>query len=171
MSYIDKSLIEGETVLYKARLHWIVLLWPFLIGALVGIAGIGFLVGGVYHSARSGISGAMGVVGFVLFLGAIVLVAGGIVRRNATEIAVTSRRVLIKTGIVNRHTLELLLARIESISVNETPLGRMLGYGSVTLRGTGGTPEQFDWIERPLEFRKQVQIQIEGTMSPPGHRL
>ena len=167
MSYIEKSLIEGEAVLYRARLHWIVLLWPVLIGAPIGIAGIGFLVGGVYHSARwSGFSGAMGVVGFLLFLGAIVLIGGGIVRRNATEIAVTNRRVLIKTGIVNRRTLELLLVRIESIGVDETPLGRMLGYGTVILRGTGGTPERFDRIAMPLEFRKQVQSQVEGRMSP-----
>jgi len=167
LSYIEKSLIEGEAVLYRARLHWIVLLWPVLIGAPIGIAGIGFLVGGVYHSARwSGFSGAMGVVGFLLFLGAIVLIGGGIVRRNATEIAVTNRRVLIKTGIVNRRTLELLLVRIESIGVDETPLGRMLGYGTVILRGTGGTPERFDRIAMPLEFRKQVQSQVEGRMSP-----
>jgi uncharacterized membrane protein YdbT with pleckstrin-like domain len=104
----------------------------------------------------------MGIVGFLLFLGAIVLIGGGIVRRNATEIAVTSRRVLIKTGIANRRTLELLLSRIESIGVNETPLGRMLGYGTVILRGTGGTPEQFDRIERPLDFRREVQTQVEG---------
>ena len=167
MSYIEKSLIEGEAVLYTARLHWIVLLWPVLIGVPIGIAGIGFLVGGVYHSARwSGFSGAMGVVGFLLFLGAIVIIGGGIVRRNATEIAVTNRRVLIKNGIVNRRTLELLLVRIESIGVDETPLGRMLGYGTVILRGTGGTPEQFERIARPLEFRKQVQSQVEGRTSP-----
>jgi len=87
------------------------------------------------------------------------------VARNATEIAVTSRRVLIKTGIVNRRTLELLLVRIESIGVNEPPLGRMLGFGTVVLRGTGGTPEQFDRIANPLEFRKQVQSQVEGVLA------
>jgi uncharacterized membrane protein YdbT with pleckstrin-like domain len=168
LSYIDKSLIEGETVLYKARLHWIVLLGPASIGAVIGFLGIGFLVGGVYHSARSnGYSGAMGVVGFLFFLGAVVLIGGGIVRRNATEIAVTSRRVLIKTGVLNRKTLELLLSRIESIGVNETPLGRMLGYGTVILRGTGGTPEQFDRIDEPLEFRRQVQAQVGGLT--PAH--
>ena len=163
MGYIEKSLIEGEAVLYKARLHWIVLLWPALAGGMVGILGIGLLVGGVYHAARwTGFSGAMGVVGFLLFLGAVALIAAGVVRRNSTEIAVTSRRVLIKTGIVNRKTLELLLSRIESIGVNETPLGRLLGYGTVILRGTGGTPEQFDRIASPLEFRKEVQSQVEG---------
>jgi uncharacterized membrane protein YdbT with pleckstrin-like domain len=164
LSYIEKSLIPGEKVLYKARLHWIVLLWPILIGAAIGILGIGFLVGGVIQSSRShGFSGPMGLVGLLLFLGALALAGMGMVRRNATEIAVTSRRVLIKTGVVNRRTLELLLVRIESIGVNETPMGRMLGYGTVILRGTGGTPEQFDRIARPLEFRKQVQSQVEGV--------
>jgi len=168
LGYIEKSLVEGEAVLYRARIHWIVLLWPALAGGIVGILGIGFLVGGVYHSARwNGFSGAMGAVGFLLFLGALALIGGGIVRRNATEIAVTSRRVLIKTGILNRKTLELLLSRIESIGVNETPLGRMLGYGTVILRGTGGTPEQFDRIADPLEFRKQVQNQVESKGARP----
>lgn len=163
MSYVEKSLIEGESVFYRARLHWIVMLWPALAGACVGVLGIGLLVGGVYNSARwGGFSGAMGIVGFLLFLGAVVLIGGGIVRRNATEIAVTDRRVLIKTGIVNRKTLELLLSRIESIGVNESPLGRMLGYGTVILRGTGGTPEPFDRIARPLDFRREVQRRVEG---------
>jgi uncharacterized membrane protein YdbT with pleckstrin-like domain len=159
VSYVEKSLIEGESVLYRARLHWIVMLAPALVGACVGLLGIGFLIGGVF---RSSYAGAMGIVGFLLFLGALVLIGGGILRRNATEIAVTDRRVLIKTGIANRRTLELLLSRIESIGVNETPLGRMLGYGTVVLRGTGGTPEQFDRIARPLEFRREVQRQVEG---------
>jgi uncharacterized membrane protein YdbT with pleckstrin-like domain len=162
VSYVEQSLIEGESVLYRARLHWIVMLVPALAGTCVGILGIGFLVGGVASSARWGFSGAMGIVGFLLFLGAVVLIGGGIVRRNATEIAVTSRRVLIKTGIANRRTLELLLSRIESVGVNESPLGRMLGYGTVILRGTGGTPEQFERIARPLEFRREVQRQVEG---------
>jgi len=163
MSYIEKSLIEGESVLYRARLHWIVMLWPALAGACAGVLGIGFLVGGVYHTAQwEGFSGAMGIVGFLLFLGAVALIGSAVVRRNATQIAVTDRRVLIKTGIVNRKTLELLLSRIESIGVNETPLGRMLGYGTVILRGTGGTPEPFDRIARPLEFRREVQRQVEG---------
>lgn len=169
MGYIEKSLIEGETVLHRARLHWIVLIWPTLAGAVVGLLGVGFLAGGVYQTSRpNGFGGLMGVVGFLLFLGAVVLIAGGIVRRNATVIAVTNRRVLIRKGIVDRTTLELPLPRIESIGVTETPLGRMLGYGTVILRGTGGTPEQFDRIAKPLEFRREVQSRIEGQTPRPA---
>jgi uncharacterized membrane protein YdbT with pleckstrin-like domain len=163
VSYIEKSLVSGEEVLYRARLHWIVLLWPALIGGCIGLIAIGFLTGAVIPTLRPhGIAGAFGVVGLLLFLAALAVIGLGIVNRNATEIAVTSRRVLIKTGVVNRRTVELLVAKIESIGVDETPLGRVLGYGTVTVRGTGGTPEQFDRISNPLEFRRQVQSQVEG---------
>jgi len=167
VSYIEKSLIGGETVLYRARLHWIVLLWHALVGGCIGLIGVGFLVVAVVPSLRPhGLSGAAGVAGLLFFLAALALVGIGIVKRNATEIAVTSRRVLIKTGLVNRRTVELLLVKIESIGVDETPLGRMLGFGTVIVRGTGGTPEQFDTIANPLEFRRQVQSQVEGLAAP-----
>jgi membrane protein YdbS with pleckstrin-like domain len=166
VGYIDRSLVEGERVLYRARLHWVVLFWPILVASAIGALGVAFLVVVVVPSLRPhGFSAALGVAGLLLFLGALALIGSAMVARNATEIAVTSRRVLIKTGIVNRRTLELLLVRIESIGVNEPPLGRMLGFGTVVLRGTGGTPEQFDRIANPLEFRKQVQSQVEGVLA------
>jgi hypothetical protein len=53
-----------------------------------------------------------------------------------------------------------MLGRVESIGVEETVMGRTLGYGTVILRGTGGTPETFVQIANPQEFRRQVQEQI-----------
>jgi uncharacterized membrane protein YdbT with pleckstrin-like domain len=86
----------------------------------------------------------------------------GLMRRNATEMAVTNRRVIVKSGLASRRTIELLLARIESIAVEEPAMGRLLGYGTVIVRGTGGTPEVFPQIAHPLAFREQVQRQIAG---------
>jgi uncharacterized membrane protein YdbT with pleckstrin-like domain len=73
--------------------------------------------------------------------------------------------VLIKTGIGSRRTLDLMLSRVESIGVEETFFGRMLGYGSVVVHGTGGTPESFVMIAHPQEFRRSVQQQI-GAPKP-----
>ena len=84
----------------------------------------------------------------------------GIVRRNATEVAVSNKRVLIKTGVLARKSIEVLLGKVESIGVQESAMGRMLGYGSVVVRGTGGTFETFHNISHPDEFRRQVQGQI-----------
>jgi uncharacterized membrane protein YdbT with pleckstrin-like domain len=77
--------------------------------------------------------------------------------------AVTNKRVIIKTGLLRRRTFELLLSKVESIGVEEGLMGRMFGYGSVVVRGTGGTPEPFANVGHPLEFRRQVQQQIEAS--------
>jgi uncharacterized membrane protein YdbT with pleckstrin-like domain len=75
--------------------------------------------------------------------------------------AVTNRRVLMKSGVISRKTVELMLSKVESIGVNQGMLGRVAGYGSVVVRGSGGTYELFDRVARPLEFRRQVQGQID----------
>ena len=62
----------------------------------------------------------------VVTLAALAVIGLGIVNRNATEIAVTSRRVLIKTGVVNRRTVELLVAKIESAAADVLTDGRKL---------------------------------------------
>jgi uncharacterized membrane protein YdbT with pleckstrin-like domain len=99
----------------------------------------------------------------VLLLAAVVTLVVGAIQRNSTEMAVTNHRVIIKVGLVGRRTVELLLSKVESIEVKETGLGRMLGYGTIVVIGTGGTPEPFYRVAHPLDFRSKVQQQIEAT--------
>jgi uncharacterized membrane protein YdbT with pleckstrin-like domain len=166
VSYIQKTLIAGETVLYRARLHWVVLSWHALIGGVLAIAGLALLIASIAAANRDHTAPGAGAVGggLLVLLGAAVVIVG-ILKRNATEIAVTNKRVLIKTGFFGRTTVEIFLSKIESVVVDETFLGKTLGFGTVTVRGTGGTPERFDRIASPLEFRRQVQGQIEGGPS------
>jgi len=115
---------------------------------------------GVLAGASAEAVHGMDFVAIALVAAAIGTLVYGLAKRNATEMAVTDRRVLIKTGIGNRRTLDLMLSRVESIGVEETFFGRMLGYGSVVVHGTGGTPESFVMIAHPQEFRRSVQQQI-----------
>lgn len=85
-----------------------------------------------------------------------------LIERGTSEFAVTNRRVIIKVGLISRRTVELKLDKLESIGVDQTILGRILGYGTITVRGTGGTNEQFRAIARPLEFRKAVHAAAES---------
>ncbi len=73
----------------------------------------------------------------------------------------TTRRVLIKVGVLRRRSLELLLSKVESIGVDQGIVGRLLGYGTIIVTGTGGTKEPFRMIAAPLEFRRMVQQQTE----------
>ncbi len=163
MSYAEKHLIAGETVQHETRLHWIVMLGHALIAAILAIIGASLLLT-PWSSINGGeaASGALRWAGGACVLVGAIFFGVGLVRRSATEMAVTNKRVIVKSGLANRRTIELLLPRIESIAVEEPALGRLLGYGTVIVRGTGGTPEVFPQIARPLEFREQVQRQIAG---------
>lgn len=163
MGYVDENLVPGESVAYRARPHWIVVAPDFLLGGTLDLTGVGLVVAALLTRAPGGHPSLwMIVLGALLMMAGSGLMAGGVVRWSATEITVTSRRVLIKTGVVRRHTTEVLLSKVESVRIDESMLGRMLGFGKVTVHGTGGTPETFDRIGRPHEFRRQVQIQIEA---------
>ena len=165
MDYIEKNLVPGETVLYKTRLHWIVMIGPLIAGLLLGGIGLAFCVGGYEASGKGASYPGMIIVGLLLLVATVVLVGMGFVRQNSTEVAVSNKRVLIKTGFVSRKSIEVLLSKVESIGVDESGLGRMLGYGSVIVRGTGGTFETFSGIAHPNEFRRQVQQQIGASLS------
>ena len=165
MSYVEKHLIPGETVQYQTQLHWIVMLGHILTATALELLALLFLIASFSKPSGVGVAPPR----TVIYLGALLFfVLGGVfftiglLKRNATEMAVTNKRVIAKTGIAERRSIELLLSRIESVVVDEPALGRILGFGTVILRGTGGTPEVFEKISHPLEFREQVQRQIAG---------
>jgi uncharacterized membrane protein YdbT with pleckstrin-like domain len=171
MRYVERHLMEGESVAYATGLHWIVLAGPLLLTLVFGVPGIALLVLSV--SKQSGGTGSQFSIGsqFTMIGGAallvlaIVILARGILMRSAVQMAVTNKRVIARVGVFTRRTVDLLLSRVESVGVQESVMGRMLGYGTVVLRGTGGTPESFDTIASPLEFRTQVQQQIDGMQT------
>ena len=167
MSYVQQNLNAGERVLYTAHLHWVVMCRSIFVDTLFSLAGLGLLGWAIVgkHAAR-GEAQAVGIAGFTLIVLGGVVLALAAVRRNATEMAVTNKRVIIKVGYLTKRTIELFLSKVESVEVEQSVGGRMLGYGSITLRGTGGTNEPFSHVADPLEFRRQVQHQIEEHTNP-----
>ena len=139
--------MPGEQIEYRANLHWLVFLLPILLF----IPGIWlFFVGG--DIAR--------VFALILIAGALVTALGPIIERRTSEFAVTNKRVVIKTGLIRRHSLETLLSKIEGIGVAQSILGRILGFGTIVISGTGGSKEAFHKIADPMMFRRRVQEQI-----------
>lgn len=164
MAYVDTNLLPGETVVYRGRIHWIALAPGLLTGAILDVLACVFLVAAFVWRGPKGIFTIP-----LASIAAILAVAGSawvtlwFIQRKATEIAVTNRRVLVKTGIVTRNTREILLSKVESVSIEESPAGLAMNFGKVTIHGTGGTPEIFDRIADPNEFRRQIQSQIDAS--------
>ena len=150
MSYLDDHLLTGERIVYRATLHWTI----FLTSIIVVLLGIGLgillqLVEPAYAYAGAALAG----VGLLLAI-------GPAIRYISSEFAVTDKRVLGKVGFIERESDETLLSKIEAIAVDQGVIGRILGFGTVMITGTGGTQESFPRISEPLEFRRQIQSQI-----------
>lgn len=77
---------------------------------------------------------------------------------KTSELVITDRRVLIKVGFIQRHTFEMFISKIESVAVFQSMLGRLFNYGTVEIRGTGGSSESFTTIAAPLAFRDAIQL-------------
>ncbi|MDD2986491.1 PH domain-containing protein [Flavobacterium sp.] len=77
--------------------------------------------------------------------------------RYTDEFAITNKRVIIKTGLISRKTFEMNHSKIESVNVDQSIMGRILGYGTIGIVGSGGTREVFPNIKNPLAFRKKFQ--------------
>jgi len=146
MSYIDKNLMNGEKILYRGKLHWAVFLWPI----------IWFIVAIMFFCGAGDTAAAGGL--FVLI--AIVTGIASFINYTTSEFGITNKRVIVKVGFIRRNSVEVLLNKVEGIQVNQGILGRILGFGSITVSGTGGTKDPFHKIDAPLEFRKRAQEQI-----------
>ena len=140
MGYIEANLLPGETVVQRARLHWIV----FLKAIAVVVVGVGLLF-------------LQPIVGAVVIAVGLLMAIPPWLERFTSEFGVTSKRVIIKVGLVQRRTLELLIRQVEAISVDQSLTGRIFDFGTITLTGTGGVRETFHNISNPLEFRRSIQ--------------
>jgi len=150
LSYLDDNLLAGERIVYRARLHWTIFLTSMVV-VLFGIA-LAILLQ-IVEPAYSYAGLALAGVGLLLAI-------APAIRYVTSEFAVTDKRVLGKVGFIERESDETLLSKIEAIAVDQGVIGRILGFGTVTITGTGGTEESFARISEPLEFRRQIQSQI-----------
>jgi uncharacterized membrane protein YdbT with pleckstrin-like domain len=127
-SYIDQTLGQGERIIMRGR-------WPMIhqVGTWLWLILLGWLLIGLYFFARD------------------------MITRNTTEWAVTSRRVVMKWGLINRNTREIDVRSIESIQLRQDVWGRIFGYGSLIVTGTGEANISFPQMADPVAFRKAIE--------------
>ena len=94
---------------------------------------------------------------FVSLKAILTLFISPLIRRATNEYAITNKRIIMKEGLISRRTVEMNLTKIESVQVNQGIFGRLIGYGTILIVGTGGTKEPFKDISDPMTFRKKFQ--------------
>lgn len=149
----SSNLLATERVVGRGELHW----WsaygsPILFGGFGLVFLAWFLVLGVGSAA----------VLFALLFGvpAAIALCAGWLRYNSAELVVTSQRVAIKDGVLNRTSHEILLTKVESVGVKTGLLGGLIGFGTVIIGGTGGTKETFAGVKDSQAVRRLIQEQV-----------
>lgn len=138
MSYIDQSLIPGETVLHRARVTW----WSQ--AALI----------------------ILGIVLLVVAIGLVFLIMAW-VNVKSTEIAITNKRIIAKFGFIRRSTVEISLDKVEALRVEQGVWGRFLNYGTILISGTGSTVDPIRNIADPLVFRRKFMEATDRPITMP----
>jgi uncharacterized membrane protein YdbT with pleckstrin-like domain len=135
-SYVERSLGAGEAVLHQGRPHWVryAPVAPcFVAGLLFRPLLIAAVVGGLW-----------------IWLSI-----------KGSEFAVTTRKVVVKRGIVVTDASEQRLSRIDSVIVSQDLFGQMLGYGVVAIRGSGESFTPIRDLADPFAFKRAIDEAIE----------
>jgi uncharacterized membrane protein YdbT with pleckstrin-like domain len=169
MGYVEENLVPGEQVLYKAKLHWGMFIGPVIILGM----GLFFLLLSflplITSSSNSDYDPIYSTLGCIIccvgpfFLYGVIYLLSMILSFLTTEFALTDRRIIAKTGIIQRRSLEILIGKVESIGVSQPVIGRLLNYGTIVVCGTGGTKQSFHNIFDPMGLRQRINNQIAKT--------
>jgi uncharacterized membrane protein YdbT with pleckstrin-like domain len=150
MSYARSVLQPGETIVADGRLHWIIYAWAILF-LLIGVTLIGF----EYRNASPEWLVRLTAAIFGAAFAASFTYAWFI--RWITEFAITDRRVIFKKGFIWRNTAEMNMDKIETVDVLQSVAGRLLGYGTIRILGTGASGGiEVDRIASPIELRNAI---------------
>jgi len=153
MGYVNSVLGIDEMIQYEANVSPLAFLSSFIFGGILALAGL--LSFTISINEKVGDISAENILGCALLLWGIYMVAMPIIAKETTELVITNRRIIAKFGLIRRYTIEINLPKIESISVSQSILGRMLNYGDLQIVGTGGTREPIPNIGNPLMFRRK----------------
>lgn len=153
MAYIEKNLLPEETILFATRKHIIIFIWPVVLTLFSFYAS---------HYMQS--NPILLQVRWVPWL--ITLILWCVVGLNYffSEFAVTNKRIMMREGFFTRHTNEMRVATISQVNVDQSLIGQILNYGTVSINAFGAF-DNYSLISRPSAFQKCVNQQIDNAVT------
>ncbi len=156
--FIEKTLEDGETIVYKGRLHWTFNWGHTFGGALLAVLGAVMLVIGLRRPDT--VFTVFGTIGLAL---GVCFVLWGYFVRSKTTFAITNHRFIQKDGILSIKMTEIPLFKIETVNLYQSIWQRLFGTGSIELVGSGGTNHRVDYIQTPFDVRKILTTRMKSV--------
>lgn len=141
-SFINDQLSENEKIIYITKESSITLYLPliYLLISFIFLFIPSFLIVGVIAISFNLIYF------YILYL-----------KINSSIYCITNKRIIIKTGFVNRNSIDIPLSRVAGVNLNQSVVGRIFNFGSISINGFGGDIGKAYLLNNPLEFKKYLQ--------------
>jgi uncharacterized membrane protein YdbT with pleckstrin-like domain len=151
MSYAQSVLQPGEKIVALGRLHWIIYRWAIL--SLIAGALLVWLEQSYWPTAQ-GLLASTAMIFGALFVATFVYAW---FVRWITEFAITSHRVISSRVFIARKIEEMNMEKVETVDIHQSVLGRILGYGTLRITGTGGTNNiEESRVAQPFVLRNAI---------------
>ena len=146
LSYVKSQLVKDEKIICVGKIHWQIFLLPIILTLLFLPA----IIEGLQNTNTKGAAPLL--ITILLMIWIIKLI-----QKKTTELALTNRRVIAKFGFIRRQTYEINLSKIEGINFKQTIFNRLLGCGSIIVKGVGGDSSPIRFIANYQQFKKECQ--------------
>lgn len=157
MGYTESLLATNEQILYRTKQHWMAPIFGTIAGVLVLIGGIVLFVALLAVDLWS----LLETLGFWASI-ALTIVGVGMVGYSyiqwwVEDYAVTNQKVMKVAGLLRKRTSGAALEKINDVVMEQGPLGRMLGYGTLKVSTASDTTDlTYETMRKPAEFRRAM---------------
>ncbi len=161
MRYADTLLTEGEMVILRTRQHWLALLARAGTTLLLFLVGIALLVIVVWFNIQPGLlRDILSVVALVVFALGVIIFVYRAWQWWAQDYAVTNRRLLKVTGILNKRSADSSLEKINDAILSQSVWGRIFNFGNLEiLTAAEMAVDRYYMLNAPKEFKKVMLTQ------------
>ncbi len=153
MSYIDRNLLPGETILFRTKKHIIIFFFPVI-----------WTLFCVYATSYMRSNSLLQQIEWAPWLMALVFWAYVGLEYKTSEFAVTNKRVMMREGFFNRHANEMRLSAISQVNVDQSLIGQMLNYGIVSINAFGAY-DSYSMIAQPFKFQRCVNLELDKVLN------
>lgn len=160
MGYTEQMLATNERIVYRTKQHWMAPIFGTIAGVLVLAGGVALFA---FHllMGGDGIVGTLRGIAFWIALGLIVvgvlMVGYSYIQWWVEDYVVTNQKVVKVAGLLTKRTSGAALEKINDVIMEQGPLGRMLGYGTLKVSTASDSSDlTYETMRAPADFRRAM---------------
>ncbi len=157
MSYTDRLMSSGERIVLVDRQHWFVVLANGRYGVAAILGALLLVIVQAVAQPDQNVSNVLGLAAALLFIVGLAVLVWEVLRYQNQQYVITNRRVLQVSGVINKHSGDSSLEKINDADLSQSVLGRMFNFGDLdVLTAADAGIDRMRMIHDPVGFKRTM---------------